>query len=225
MPSAISMAMRVSVTLNSPIKLRFPDGPARRYDPVKARMRANDKNCRKESVMKALIAAAAALLIPVAAAAQTPAPPPAAAPAADSVANIYGTTLGPGWQKWDWQNTTAELSVDVGSARKPIKVQPGPWGALYLHHDPFDTTPYRGISFLIQSVATPMKIQVIGLVGGKPVEGKSKVIDVAPGGWKRVTFALADIGAENVMLDGLWFQNFSAEPGPTFFITEIALKE
>lgn len=172
--------------------------------------------------MKALIAAAAALLIPVAASAQTPAP---AAPAADSVANIYGTTLGPGWQKWDWQNTIVELSVDVGSARKPIKVQPGPWGALYLHHDAFDTTPYRGISFLIQSIGAPMKVQVIGLVGGKAIEGKSKVIEVAPGGWKLVTFALADIGADKVMLDGLWFQNFSAEAGPTFFITEIALKE
>ena len=175
--------------------------------------------------MKALIAAAAALLIPAAASAQTPAPA-SAAPAADSVANIYGTTLGPGWQSWPWQNTTTELSLELtGSARKPIKVQPGPWGALYLHHDPFDTTPYRGISFLIQSVGAPMKIQVMGLVGGKIVEGKSKVVEVTPGGWKLVTFALQDIGADKVQLDGLWFQNFSAEPGPTFYVTEIALKE
>ena len=174
--------------------------------------------------MKALIAAAALLLIPATASAQTT-PPATDAPAADSVANIYGTALGPGWQSWPWQNTTTELSVELtGSARRPIKVQPGALGALYLHHVPFDTTPYRGISFLIQSTA-PMKVQVLGLVGGKVVEGKSHVIDVAPGGWKRVTFALADIGASKVMLDGLWFQNFSAEPGPAFFITEIALKE
>lgn len=175
--------------------------------------------------MKALIAAAAALLIPVAASAQTPAPAPAA-PAADSVANIYGTVLGPGWQSYPWDKTVSELSVTLeGSARKPIKVQPGPWGALFLHHDPFDTTPYRGISFLIQVVGTPIKVQVIGLVGGKAVEGKSKVIELAPGGWKKVEFALGDIGADKVMLDGLWFQNFSAEPGPAFYITEIALKE
>ena len=174
--------------------------------------------------MKALVAAAAALLIPAAASAQTNSAP--AAPAADSVANIYGTTLGPGWQKWEWDKTTAELSVELtGSARKPIKVQPGPWGALYLHHDPFDTTPYRGISFLIQVVGAPMKVQVMGLVGGKPVDGKAKVIELAPGGWKKVEFALGDIGADKVMLDGLWFQNFSAEPGPAFYITEIALKE
>jgi len=174
--------------------------------------------------MKALIAAAAALLFPVAAMAQTAAPA-AAAPAADSVANIYGTALGPGWQSWPWKDTTTELSAEIGSARKPIKVQPGPWGALYLHHDPFDTTPYRGISFLIQSAGAPMKVQVMALVGGKVVEGKSKVIDVAPGGWKLVTFALADIGADKAQLDGLWFQNYSAQPGPTFYITEIALKE
>ena len=175
--------------------------------------------------MKALIAAAAALLVPAVAAAQTPAAP-AAAPAADSVANIYGTALGPGWQSWNWDKTTAELSVELpGSARKPIKVQPGPWGALFLHHDAFDTTPYRGISFLIQVVGTPMKVQVIGLVGGKAIPGKSKVIELAPGGWKKVEFALGDIGADKVALDGLWFQNFSAEPGPAFYITEIALKE
>lgn len=175
--------------------------------------------------MKALIAAATALLVPVAASAQTPAPA-ATAPAADSVANIYGTALGPGWQSWNWDKTTTELSVELtGSARKPIKVQPGPWGALYLHHDAFDTSPYRGISFLIQVVGAPMKVQVIGLVGGKPVEGKSKVIELAPGGWKKVEFALADIGADKVQLDGLWVQNYSAEPGPTFYITEIALKD
>jgi hypothetical protein len=175
--------------------------------------------------MKALIAAAVALLLPTAAMAQAPAPA-TAAPAADSVANIYGTALGPGWQSWDWKGTTTELSVELnGSARKPIKVQPGSWGALFLHHDPFDTSPYRGISFLIQSVGAPIKVQVIGLVGGKPIEGKSKVIDVTPGGWKLVTFALGDIGADKVQLDGLWFQNFSADPGATFYITEIALKE
>lgn len=173
--------------------------------------------------MKALIAAAAALLIPAAASAQT-APPTAPAPV--GVADIYGTALGGGWQSWPWQGTTTELSVELnGSARKPIKVEPGPWGALYLHHDPFSTEPYRGISFLIQAIGAPMKVQIIGLVNGKPIEGKAKVIDVAPGGWKMVTFALADIGAEKVMLDGLWFQNFSEKPGPTFYITEIALKE
>lgn len=174
--------------------------------------------------MKALIAAAAALLIPVAASAQTAAPAPAA-PAADSVANIYGTALGGGWQSWAWKDTVTELSIELnGSARRPIKVTPGPWGALYLHHDPFDTTPYRGISFLIQSTA-PMKIQVMGLVGGKVVEGKSKVIDVTPGGWKQVTFALNDLGVDKVQLDGLWFQNYSAQAGPAFYITEIALKD
>lgn len=172
--------------------------------------------------MKALIAAAAALLFPAAASAQTAAP----ATAADSVANVYGVALGPGWQSWPWTGTTTELGVELtGSARRPIKVQPGAWGALYLHHDPFDTTPYRGISFLVQVIGAPMKLQVMGLVGGKVVEGKAKVVDVAPGGWKQVTFALRDIGAEKVQLDGLWFQNFSAEPGPTFYITEIALKE
>lgn len=175
--------------------------------------------------MKALIAAAAALLLPTAALAQAPAPA-TAAPAADSVANIYGTALGPGWQSWAWKDTISELSVELaGSARKPIKVQAGPWGALYLHHDPFDTSPYRGISFLIQSVGAPMKVQVMGLVGGKVVEGKAKVIDITPGGWKLVTFALADIGADKAMLDGLWFQNFSAAAGPAFYVTEIALKE
>ena len=174
--------------------------------------------------MKALIAAAAALLFPPAALAQS-APTAPAAPV-DSVANIYGTALGPGWQSWPWTGTTSELSVELnGSARRPIKVQPGSWGALYLHHDPFDTTPYRGITFLIQVVGAPMKVQVMGLVGGKVVEGKSKVIELAPGGWKKVEFALGDIGAAKVMLDGLWFQNFSAEPGPTFYITEIALVE
>src|SRR6185436_21135081 len=75
----------------------------------------------------------------------------AAAPAAAPMI-IYDTALQSGWQNWSWAKT--ELSLEVGgSARKPIKVEAGPWQALYLHHDPVSTSGYARLQMLIQGSA------------------------------------------------------------------------
>src|SRR5687768_14929887 len=62
---------------------------------------------------------------------------------------VYDTALAPGWDNWSWAKS--ELSVELsGSPRKPIKMEAGPWEALYLHHAAFNTTGLRKISLLIQ---------------------------------------------------------------------------
>ncbi|RYE01929.1 MAG: hypothetical protein EOP61_09855, partial [Sphingomonadales bacterium] len=95
--------------------------------------------------MKFLIAAIALLAAPAAFAqtdagdvAAKPKPvAPAVAPVDPVLANIYTNALGEGWQNWSF--ATVELSVDVGSARKPIKVSADGYKALYLHHAAFNT--------------------------------------------------------------------------------------
>src|SRR6187401_3036372 len=58
---------------------------------------------------------------------------------------VYDTALSPGWQNWSWAK--ADLSVELsGSARKPIRVTAGPWQALYLHHEPFNTAGLKKLS-------------------------------------------------------------------------------
>lgn len=183
--------------------------------------------------MKLLIAAAALLAAPAAFAQSDPGdahkPKPAApaaavvaAPAVDpALAAVYTGALGEGWQNWSF--ATVELSVDIGSPRKPIRVSAEGYKALYLHHAAFYTAPYRGISFLIQGTVAGGQVRVIAVANGKPIEGKQKLVKIAVGGWVKVVASLAELGAENKEIDGFWIQNDSGEPLPPFYVADIAL--
>ena len=177
------------------------------------------------------LAFAAALAFTGASAAQQLATGPAQPPAAPQPAipagamSIYGTALGDGWSNWSWGKTTLSLELN-GSVRRPIKAEPKGWEAIYLHHAPFSTAPYRSLRFLIQG-APPggQAIAVIAIVGGKPVPEKVKSLKLAAGGWMEVKVPLAQLGAANATIDGLWFQNASAEPAPApFYVTEVYLE-
>ena len=168
--------------------------------------------------MKHLIAAAALLLSPAALAQTAP------APADTSMAKIYSSALGPGWENWKWDGAESEVGVELnGSARKPIRVEAQGYKGLYLHHAPFSTAPFKGISLLVQSVGGTGQVRLIALADGKPIEGKQHLIKLAPGGWTQVEVPLADLGAVDTVIDGIWLQNDSAEPTPRFYVAEIAL--
>jgi hypothetical protein len=163
-----------------------------------------------------------------AAVAQPPAAPVGAAaqPAMPAGSmSIYGTALGEGWSNWSWAKTTLSLEL-TGSARRPIKVEAGPWQAAYLHHDPFPTAPYRGLHFLIQGAAPGgQAIAVMATIGGKPVPGKVKSLKLAAGGWLEARVPLGALGAANATIDGFWFQNASPEAAPApFYVTEVYLE-
>jgi hypothetical protein len=139
--------------------------------------------------------------------------------------SIYGTALGDGWSNWSWGKTVLSLELN-GSARRPIKAEPGPWEAIYLHHDAFSTAPYRGLRFLIQG-APPggQQIAVMAIIGGKPVPDKVKSLKLAPGGWMEVRVPLSTLGADNATIDGIWFQNASPAPAPApIYVTEVYLE-
>lgn len=170
--------------------------------------------------------AAALLLAPAAAIAQA-----GADAAADSPANIYDKQLGPGWQNWSW--ATTELSVDAG-AYKPIKVEAKGWQALYLHHDPFDTTPWRGITLMMQCPGGETQFRVVAIVGGKPVIDPATAKDAEPqplahlvkanaAGWNKVQISFHDLGIEKKQIDGFWIQNASGNDAPPVFVAAISL--
>lgn len=178
-------------------------------------------------IMRILVAIAAMLVAPVAWAQVDPgdvprqkAPSAAAAQADPMIANIYTNSLGGRWENWSF--ATVETSVDVGGARKPIRVEADGYKALYLHHESFDATPYRGLTFLIQGTGDGGTVRVIATTGTKPVEGKQKLVTVKAGGWTKVTVSLADLGIDKAM-DGFWLQNDSDQPMPAFYVADIAL--
>jgi hypothetical protein len=150
-----------------------------------------------------------------------PAAPAAAAtvPAATEM-TVYDTALGAGWQNWSWAKT--ELSVTLGgSARKPIKVEAGPWEALYLRHEAFNTENLRKLSLLIQGSAPEGQVRVFALAEGKPI-GEGHLVQISNTGWKLVEQPLATLGAENRVIDGIWVQNAAAQA--KFYVTEIKLQ-
>jgi hypothetical protein len=135
---------------------------------------------------------------------------------------VYDTALADGWQNWSWAK--AELSVELnGSARKPIKVEAGPWQALYLHHEAFNTTGLKKLSLLIQGSAPDGLVRIFALADGKPL-GEGYLVTLGNTGWKQVEQPLAVLGAEDKVIDGIWVQNASATDLPKFYVTEIKLQ-
>lgn len=194
--------------------------------------------------MKTLIAASALLMFSTPALAQTdpsdlptkPKPAPAATvAAAGSEASVYNNALGPGWENWSF--ATVELGVDTGGARKPIRVEAKGWQALYFHHAPFSTAPYRGVSMLIQVVGAEAEVRVIATANGKPIPDpsqppvnnepapKMKLVKLKPGGWTKILVPLAELGADNKQIDGLWVQNNTGQDAPTFYVADVAFVE
>ncbi|WP_448660171.1 hypothetical protein ACPVPU_06590 [Sphingomonas sp. CJ99] len=156
---------------------------------------------------------------------QAAAPAPQPAPAT-GVADIYGTALGDGWQNWSWAKT--ELSVELnGSTRRPILVDPqAGWQALYLHHDPFDTTPYRGISMLLHGRSVGgQKIKIVAIADNKPIDEAGHSVTLTANGWTKVVVPLDALGAGNRMIDGFWIQNATPDAIPYFYAAEIKLEQ
>lgn len=139
------------------------------------------------------------------------------------VGNVYGTALGSGWENWSWAKV--ELSSEVqGSQRKPIRVEAGPYQALYLHHAPFDTTPYKSVAMLIQGMdGGTQQLRIVAVVDGKPLDAQAYPVTLPASGWKKVELPLARIGADKKQIDGLWVQNATDKPIAPFYVTEIAL--
>ena len=135
---------------------------------------------------------------------------------------VYDTALGDGWQNWSWAK--AELSVELsGSARKPIKVTAGPWQAMYLHHEPFNTTGLKKLSLLIQGSAPDGEVRIFALTDGKVI-GEGYLVKLSNSGWKLVEQPLSVLGAEDKVIDGIWVQNSSGADLPKFYVTEIKLQ-
>ena len=134
---------------------------------------------------------------------------------------VYDTSLAPGWDNWSWAK--AELSVALsGSQRRPIKVEAGPWQALYLHHESFNTKGLSKLSLLIQGSVPDREVRLFMLTDGKP-NGEGKLVKISNTGWTQVVVPLATLGAEDKMVDGIWVQNASATDLPRFYVTDIKL--
>ncbi|EGF93380.1 alpha-L-arabinofuranosidase-like protein [Asticcacaulis biprosthecium C19] len=143
------------------------------------------------------------------------------APAAPQPMVIYDDVLAPGWNNWSWAKTT--LSTDIGSDVKPISMQSEPWQALFLQHAPFSTAGYTKLTFYVNGGPTGgQTISVKALIGDKPVD-PGYTIRLNANTWNVVEVPLADLGAVNQTISGLWWQA-QGQPVSTWYITVIQLE-
>jgi hypothetical protein len=146
---------------------------------------------------------------------------PAAMPESVQPISVYDTALAPGWNNWSWAKT--DLSVELkGSARKPIRVEAGPYQALYLQHEPFATSGLKKVSMLIQGSAPDGEVRLFLLTDGK-VNGEGKLIKLGNSGWTQVVVPLVTLASEDKLVNGLWVQNATGSDLPKFYVTEIRI--
>lgn len=171
-----------------------------------------------------IFAAACLLLVsPVVSFAQTAAPAPATA-AVPAIAPmvIYDDALTPGWDNWSWAKVT--LQTDIHTDVKPIAVEGDAWSALALHHAPFSTNGYTKLSFAVNGGTTGgQPIAIRALIGGKTIES-NYIIHLQPNAWNIVEVPLAEIGAANTTIDGIWLQAMTDKPYSTYYVTLLQLE-
>ncbi len=133
---------------------------------------------------------------------------------------VYNDALSEGWQSWSW--ATATMQVQAGNVQ-PIKVEGGPWSALWLHHDPIYTKGYSKITFYINGgVDGGQNLAVKVTVNGKAVDSNF-VIQPTVKTWKAVSVNLKDIGAQDVNIDGIQIQG-QADAYKPYYIDKIQIE-
>ncbi len=147
---------------------------------------------------------------------------PAHAAATDQI--IYDDALQSGWQNYGWATLNYSNPSPTHSGSASISVNAGPWQALYLHHDAFDTSLYQGLSFWIDGgTAGGQRLQVQALLSGtaQPAVALPPLVANA---WQQVTLSLSSLGvAGKPNMDGFWIQDTTGTTQPTFYVDDISL--
>ncbi len=138
---------------------------------------------------------------------------------------VYTDSLSNGWQDWSWATINFSNSQPVQSGTASISVSAGPYQALYLHHDAFDSSPYADLVFWIDGGSTGGQLlQVQAELNGAP-QTVLTLPALAANTWQQFSIPLSSLGVQNQPnLDGFWIQDRSGTTQPAFFVDSISLK-
>ena len=144
---------------------------------------------------------------------------------------VYTDALGPGWDNWSWGGTYDFASTEqVHSGTYAIKAVDPSYGAVALHHETFDSSPYYWLEWYVykssdassvgiwfndeNDVPLPtLPVEDCRYTGGQPV---------APGMWTRVLIPLKDLQADHRLLSRLSIGNGWDQPN-TFHVDDVRL--
>jgi hypothetical protein len=146
---------------------------------------------------------------------------------------VYTEALATGWDNWSWP---AEGVFDFASMEQvysgtyAIKAVNPSWGAVALHHNAFDSSPYYWLELYVFKGSDPSNVAVwfndendaelrkrpvedCRYTGGQPITA---------GAWTRVRIPLKDLDASNRLLSRLSIGNGFDQP-LTYYLDEVRL--
>lgn len=148
----------------------------------------------------------------------------------DTKLDIYTDATAAGWQNWSWDATVnlAATNQVYSGARSISAAINQPWGALYLHHNGVNTTPYTYLEFYARLSSAGQPISVVTFDDGDEVLRERPIGDcrytggvpIAAGTWTRVRLPLEHLAADGRVLGGMAIQ--AAQTG-TFWVDELRL--
>jgi hypothetical protein len=141
---------------------------------------------------------------------------------------VYDDALENGWQDGgSWATVNYANTSPVYNSSDSISVvdPTTTYEALWLYHDPFDTSPYQSLSFWVYpTVAATGQIVVFATTNYTAIyPGQAITFTAAQtGAWQQVTISLSSLGvATNGNFDGVILQNYYGNP-QTFYLDGIS---
>ncbi|HEU5077972.1 MAG TPA: alpha-L-arabinofuranosidase [Opitutaceae bacterium] len=137
---------------------------------------------------------------------------------------IYDDALVNGWQNWSWASVDTASTANVHSGTNSIAVTASAWSALYLHHDPIDTSGYTDLVFWINGGATGGQTLKVSALLSDTAQNGVMVGPLAANTWQKVTLSLTSLGVANQPnLTGIWVQEATGADQPTFYVDDAVL--
>jgi hypothetical protein len=138
--------------------------------------------------------------------------------------SVYTDALVNGWQDWSWATVNFSNTQPVQSGADSISVSAGPYQALYLHHDAFDSSLYANLVFWIDGGSTGGQLLQVQATLNGTAQTVVTLPPLAANSWQQVTIPLSSLGVESQPnLDGFWIQDRSGTTQPRFYVDTISI--
>jgi len=137
---------------------------------------------------------------------------------------VYTDALQNGWQSWSWATVNFSNTQPVQSGSDSIAVSAGPWQALYLHQNAFNSSIYGNLVFWINGGSSGGQLLQVQATLNGAAQTVYTLPALAANTWQQVTIPLSLLGVANQTdMDGFWIQDRTGTTQPTFYVDTISI--